>query len=78
LFFRKLYLSGSKKGQVDFLISDVGCYNDNIRRDEEGFFWVGCFSETSDKISFVQEDDQMLNIFNTYVPPTTTLSLAKT
>eukprot|EP01115_Flamella_aegyptia_P003004 TRINITY_DN1467_c0_g1_i1.p1 TRINITY_DN1467_c0_g1~~TRINITY_DN1467_c0_g1_i1.p1 ORF type:complete len:360 (+),score=110.90 TRINITY_DN1467_c0_g1_i1:3-1082(+) len=75
---RKLHLKGPRTGRVDILIEDIGCYNDNIKIDEDGYFWVGCFSESSDRITFIQQDPQLVNIFNTYVPPTTTLTLAKT
>jgi sugar lactone lactonase YvrE len=72
---RRYYITGRKAGQNDVFVDDIGGYNDNIKADGDGNFFVGLFAETSAEITAVQTYPKITNNFISFVPPLNALSM---
>jgi len=75
---RKYYLKGRKAGQNEVMVEDIGGYNDNIRPDGNGNFYVGLFSYASEELSAILDYPKLQQLALTYIPPLNTLGLIDT
>jgi len=72
---RKYYLKGKKEGRNEVLVEDIGGYNDNIRPDGLGNFYVGLFSFTSEELSAILDYPKLQALTLQFIPQTATLGL---
>lgn len=72
---RKYFLKGVRAGENTVLVRDIGGYNDNIRPDGSGNFYVGLFSNTSDELSAIQAYPELQALTLQYIPPASILGL---
>lgn len=72
---RKYYLKGKKAGKNEVMVDDIGGYNDNIRPDGDGNFYVGLFSHTSEEMSAILDYPKLQALTIQYIPPLDTLSM---
>jgi len=75
---RKYILKGRNAGQNEVLVDDIGGYNDNIKPDGNGNFYVGLFSYTSEEMSAIQDYAKLQALAIAYIPPLNTLGLIDT
>jgi len=72
---RKYFLKGRKAGRNEVMVEDIGGYNDNIRPDGNGNFYVALFSYTSEEMSAILDYPKLQDLAITYIPPLNTLAL---
>jgi len=72
---RKYYLKGRRAGSNEVLVEDIGGYNDNIRPDGLGNFYVGLFSYTSEEMSAILDYSKLQALTLQFIPQVNTLSL---
>lgn len=72
---RKYFMKGRKAGTNEVMTEDIGGYNDNIKSDGDGNFYVGLFSFTSDELSAILDYPKLQALTLQFVPPLNTLGL---
>ncbi|MES1910719.1 MAG: hypothetical protein MHM6MM_003262 [Cercozoa sp. M6MM] len=56
---RRYYLTGSRAGQNDVFVSDIGGYADNLKSWGSDKYLVGLYTETQDWVTAIQEHEEI-------------------
>lgn len=65
----RLWLTGDRAGQRDFLVTDLPGYPDNIARGSDGLIWVSIASPIDPLVERLQRGPQLLRKVVTAIPP---------